>query len=268
MAGVFFVETLRRDWQQVIYWGAGLALLGFTIISVIPDVAALNRYAEMLESMPPAMLSMFGAEDAAALTTPEGFVGFGFFGYALLVLAVFGILAGLSITASEEEGGILDVVLSLPVARWRVLMERFVAYTVLAFIIIMIGLLGLVLANATTAIAIDNGRLLVGALNMLPATLLVIAFTACAATAVRLRSTAVALAAAFVIGSFFLDFIANAVSHAVTDSLSLLSFFTYYDGLKVVLNGPALANVLVLLVAIIVLMAGALWFFERRDIGI
>ena len=268
MAGVFFAETLRRDWRLAVYWGAGLALLGFVIISVIPDAAALNRYADMLESMPPFMLNMLGAEDATALTTPEGFIGFGFFGYALLVLAVFGVLAGLSITSGEEDGGVLDVVLSLPVPRWRVFAERFAAYAVLVVLIAFIGFVGLVLANATTSISIDNGRLLVGALNMIPATLLVIAFTAFVAVVLRPRSVAVGLAAGFIVVSFFLDFIASAARHVVTDALSLLSFFTYYDGQHVMLNGPVLVNVLVLLAAMGLLLAGGLWFFERRDIGL
>lgn len=267
MAGVIFIETLRRSWRQIVYWGLGLAILGYYVMAVIPDIDALQQYAALLDSMPPFLLQMFGAEDITALTTPEGFVAFGYYTYSLLVLMVYTVLAGMSITANEEDAGILDVLLSLPVPRWRVIVERFAAYTLITIGIVAVGFIGLFAGSQATALEIDTGRLLVGSINLLPPVLLLIAFAACMATVARRRSLAVMVTTVFIVASYFIDFLGNAASHALTDTLSHFSFFTYFDSQGVMVNGLNPANVALLLIVTAGLLAAALWFFERRDIG-
>lgn len=266
MPGVIFAETLRRRWRQVLYWGLGLALLGYYVLVVIPDVEALQQYATLFESMPPIVLQIFGAENAAAIMTPEGFIGFGYFTYALVVLAIYAVLAGMNISANEEEAGILDVLLSLPLPRWRLMIERFAAFAVMTVGIVALGLVGLLMGGQTTALEPDIGQLLVASINILPAVLLLIAFTACVAAFFR-RGQALTLAVVYVVASYFIDFLANAANHELTDLLSRLSFFTYYDSPTVMAEGLSIGNVAVLLAAAAVLMAAALWGFQRRDIN-
>jgi len=267
MAGVLFMETLRRSWRQILYWGLALAILGYYAMAVVPDVDALQQYAALLDTIPSFLLQMFGAEDLTALTTPEGFVAFGYYTYALLVLMVYAVLVGMSITANEEDAGILDVLLSLPIPRWRVIMERFAAYTLITIGIVAVGFIGLLAGTQATALEIDIGRLLIGSINLLPPVLMLIAFAACMATTARRRSLAVTVTTSFIIASYFIDFLGKAASHALTDTLSRFSFFTYFDSQGVMIDGLNPANVALLLIVTVVLLAAALWFFERRDIG-
>ncbi len=268
MPGVLFGETLRRGWRQMLYWGLGLGLFGFYILLVIPDVEALQEYAALLETLPPVLLQVFGAQDAAALATPEGFIGLGYFSYAVLLLAVYAIMAGLNITANEEEAGILDVLLSLPIPRWRVIVERFAAGTLIAAGVIASGFAGLWIGLQFSALQIDSGRMLAGSINLLPVTLLIMAVTTCAATLTRRRALALAVTVIFLVASYFIDFLASAISHAITAALSRLSFFTYYDSQHVMVNGLNPLSMLILLAAALMLIAAALWFFRRRDIGV
>ena len=46
MTGTVFVETLRRSWRQMIYWGLGLFIWGVYPFVMIPDQAGLDGYAE------------------------------------------------------------------------------------------------------------------------------------------------------------------------------------------------------------------------------
>jgi ABC-2 type transport system permease protein len=269
MTGVVFGSVLRHNWKSALYWGIGIALLGVYIIVVIPNVDMLNQYTSLIESMPPMLMAAFGITDAAQMATPKGFLGFGFFGYVMLVLSAYGVIAGLNITANEEDRGILDVVLSLPIPRWRVMLERFLAYALLIVVMLIIagGSMWLT-AQANSGMDFNTGRMFEGIINLLPGTLTVLAATTFVGALLRSRGAAAAAAAGFVIVSYFIDFIGNAASETAAAALRTISYFRYYEGGQIMSTGLQWGNVLVLVVAAVVLLAGGLWFFERRDIGL
>lgn len=269
MSGVIFWSTLRRSWRTSIYWAIGIALLGIYVLIAIPNVDMLKQYTELAGSMPPVLLQMFGINDVAAMATPAGFLGFAFFGYTLLILAAYGVIAGLNVTANEEDRGIMDVTLSLPIPRWRLVAERLLAYTVLVVLMLAVTYASMWLVMQTSnGLEIDPGRLFEGVANMLPSTLLVLAFTVLAGTAFRTRGLAAAVATAFVIVSYFVDFLGNVASDTAAGAVRVLSFFSYYDGGEIMNTGLVWGNVILLLVVTAVCAVGALWFFERRDISV
>jgi ABC-2 type transport system permease protein len=269
VSGVVFTNTLQRNWRSALYWGISVALLGVYVIVVLPNVDVLEQYAGLINSMPPVLLAALGITDTAQIATPEGFLAVGFFGYIMLIMAAYGVIAGLNVTANEEDRGILDVVLSLPISRWRVVIERFLAYTA-----IIIGILVLTAVLMTLAVQLnptmnfDTGKMLVGIFNLLPGSLTVLAFTTFIGTLARSRSLAAGIAAGFVALSYFIDFIGNAASSTTASALRVLSFFSYYDGGHIMSTGLQWGNVLVLLAAALVLVVGGIWCFERRDIGL
>ncbi|MEZ4672473.1 MAG: ABC transporter permease subunit [Anaerolineae bacterium] len=267
MQGVVFKETLRQNWRGMVYWGIGLALLGILILSLIGDIDALKQVAQLMETLPPALIKAMGMDDMSQLATPEGFLGGGYFGRVILIMSVFGIIGGLNITANEEDQGILDVLLSLPLPRWRLIVEKFAAYTVLTTGILAIGFLGLLFGQQATAIDVRISRLLESTFNVLPSVLLIIAFTGLAGALFRRKSTATAVSAIFVIGSYFVDFIGRAASDSFINQLRVVSFFNYYDNDGVMRDGLAWGNIGLLAVITLVLVGGAVWFFQRRDVG-
>ncbi len=266
MSGSVFFETLRRSWRGMLYWGIGIALMGVYVILVIPDVKMLQQYGGLINSMPKMLLSALGS-DAASIATPEGFLGYSFFGWIMLVLATYGVLAGLNITANEEDRGIMDVLLSLPLPRWRIVIEKFLAY---AAMVIFIALLSFVtiwyMVQQSTVFHISTARLAEGMFNLIPATLVVIAFTAFVATLVRRRSTAAAIAAVFVVASYFVDVLGRSADSA--GGLRALSFYSYYNGSEVLSKGLVWSSVIGLLIAMLILIGGATLAFERRDVGV
>lgn len=268
MSGVLLRATLRLHWRTTLYWSAGLALLGLYVIAVIPDQDALNSYVDLVASMPQPMLDAFGVAENLLLRTPEGFIQYGFATWAQLLLAVYGLLAGLQLCANEEEAGILDVLLSLPLSRRRLLLERFIAFSLLTLFIALLSALGLVLGSGSTTFALAPSALFATAFNLVPGTLLVMAFTALAAAALRRHMVATGIAIVFVIGSYFLDFIAGAISEGPLNELGRLSFYRWSSaGIAPGSFLPA-ENLALLLGVTLVLLVGALWFFERRDIGL
>ncbi len=268
MPGIIFAQTLRRNWRQAIYWGAGIALLGMYVIILVPNVDMLQQYAQLMESIPPLLIQAFGVSDVSEVATPEGFIAFGYFSYIMLVMATYGVMAGMNVTANEEDRGIMDVLLSTPVVRWRVVLEKLLAYLLIITGIVAVSFVGLWIGTlATPGLGLDAGKLLIGSLNLLPATFTVLAFTIFVGALMRSRGTALALAAIFVVGAYFIDFLGNAASETSAAALRAISFYSYYGGGDIMKTGLNWGNIAVLVAAGIVLVAAGVLLFQRRDIG-
>lgn len=266
MSGSIFFETLRRSWRAALYWALGIALMGVYVVVVIPDVKVLKQYGELIKSMPKFLLAAVGG-DAASLATPEGFFGYSFFGWIMLVLAMFGVIAGMNITANEEDRGIMDVLLSLPLPRWRIVLEKYLAYVVMVLFIALVSFVSVwALVQNSTVFTLSTARLAEGMFNLVPSTLLVIAFTALVATVVRRRNTALAISAVFVVASYFVDVIGRSADSA--GGLRALSFYSYYNGSEVLVKGLVWGSAIGLLVVAVLLIVAATAAFQRRDVGV
>lgn len=268
MNGAIFIETLKRDWRQMLYWGIGIGILGYYIVAVIPNVDTLNQYQELLASMPPVMMQAFGMKDAEVMASTEGFIAFGFLTYSMLLLLVFVVWAALNITANEEEDGILDVVLSLPIVRWRIVTEKFVAYVLLVTGIVLLSFGGLLIGMQSTSLTADLGVLFAASVNMLPGLLLVMAATTLISLIVRRKGMAMMISVSFIILSYFINFVGNAASETAAATLKVFSFFAYTDAQQVIANGFNPASFLLILGITFALFAASLWAFERRDVGL
>lgn len=267
MSGAIFFETLRSRFRTSLFWGIGMAVLAIYIQAAIPNQGALDSYAQLLEMMPEELFYAVGASDVESLTTPEGFIGFGVFAYASLFLAVYAVTAGLSITANEENNGTLDVLLSLPVKRWQVIAEKFAANVLLTILVALMLFGGIFLGGFLTEYTLDMGRMLEASLNIVPLQLLIMAATALFAALFSGRRIPMALAAVFVISSYFLDFLGSVASQSFLAEIKRLSIFNYYDGQAVVMDGLVIPNILLLLVLSVAAIAGAIVMFQRRDVA-
>ncbi len=267
MNGVVFFHTLRRFWTSALGWGLGFAFIGFYTVAVVPNVDMLEQYASILDSMPPALMQMFGLGDSAALATPGGFLGFSFYGYMMLFFSAFGVISGLNIISNDEDRGITDVLFSLPLSRWQVLLERFLAFTVITALIALLATVGILFATTTTEIAYDAGAIVVASINMIPAVMVVMAFTALVTGITRRRAISTAAAAGFVIASYFINTLGSAASESAAAVLRGLSYFNYYDGGNTLLYGLNPVNFAVMLIFSFAALAIGVLAFQRRDVG-
>ncbi|MDX2161193.1 MAG: ABC transporter permease subunit [bacterium] len=270
MNGVIFTETLRRGWRGMLWWGIGLGFLAWLNVIAVPNVESIQQIAGLLETMPPLMMQMFGVTDIQFMATPEGYLALQLFAFFPLVLAIYGGSVGMNIVANEEDRGILDMLLSAPVPRWRVLLEKALAYAVL--IVGVVALLfawvwaGLLMVPEIAA-QIDMGELAVATFGMVPQTWIVMGAAALFTGLLRSRGLALGLVAAFVVGSYFLNTLGGAVTDSILATLRPLSYFSHLDS-AAIFNGnvqwgalllPALATA----VGVGIGMIG----FQRRDVG-
>jgi len=269
MIGVVFIQSLKRGWRTMLWWAIAIGLIGALNIIAIPDVEGLQATAEAIGKMPPILLAMIGGGDVAFLATPLGYLTEQYFGIALIMFAIYGIVAGMNVTANEEDKGIMDVLLSLPIPRWQVVVEKFLAYSLLAFGVISLSTVILWLSvKITPVMVVSDAKIIEATFNILPGTLVALAFTAFIGTVVRRRSHALAIASVFVVASFVIDFLGRSASGSFVDKIRPTSFYSYYDAVGVVQHGLSWGNIAVLLAATVALVGAAIRFFRQRDLGV
>jgi len=267
MQGELFLETLRRSGRTALYWGLALAFLSFLSMSFLQDMDALKQYEELFKTLPPALLAAFGMNMSESFT-PEAFINLAVFARLALLVPIYGILAGLNISSGEEDEGIMDMVLSSPVARWRIIVERFAAFCLLIVLIALLTFAGLLLGIPFITLPMDITKLLQASLNTIPLMVFTLALTALVATLVRRRSIAIGIVAGVVVGSYFLDALGAAASETIMNSLRVFSYFRYYDSQSVMANGLNLVNLSLLLGGALLMIGGAVYRWERRDVGL
>lgn len=105
--------------------------------------------------------------DMSTFATPEGFVSLEFFSYMPLILGIFGVLMGSGLLASDEEQGMLDLIIAHPVSRTALFVGRLLAFVVATIATLAIAWLGLVLPMNWSSMDIGWGRIWLPLLSLL-----------------------------------------------------------------------------------------------------
>lgn len=268
MIASVFLETLKQTWKQMVYWGVGLAAMALLIVLMVPlfDMQAMSA---LLESFPPVILAMVGVgDDLAVFTTNEGFVALGFFGKSALIFAVYPVVMGMRISANEEDEGTSDVLLSLPISRAQVMVEKFLAYAVSVVGVVVLIYLGLYAGVILGGVELDVALLAEVTFYLIPLMVFVMAATMLIAVLARRRTMALGIVTAFVIISYMLQTIGAAAEGTVAESVGAISFLTYYNTGEILSQGfiwPHIAGFVGLSAA---MLLAALYRYEQREIAV
>jgi ABC-2 type transport system permease protein len=182
-----------------------------------------------------------------------------------LLLLVYGIGAGARAIAGEEEAGTLDLLLSHPLRRRRVLLEKLGAAVVL-----LAGLgavIFLVVTGSSAVFGLDVGTLDVAAAT-LGAVLLAATFAALAllvGAATGSRALAIGVASSLVIASYLLFGLGNLVD--VLEPVQALTPWDWYAGGDQLRNGLDWRGTVLLLGSVVVTAGAAIPLFQRRDLS-
>jgi ABC-2 type transport system permease protein len=265
MLTTVFTKTVWDHRRTIWWWLGGIALLALFIVAYYPALGDLSEFADLLESYPEAMLALFGIDPQEFLTA-SGFIHGELYSAMLpTVFLIFTIMRGAAATAGEEQDGTMDLTLSVPVSRDRVVIDKFLAMaamtSALGASLVVIFLAGNPLVDLELSvagiIAINLGlvlmSLLFGALAM-----------AIGAWSGR-RVLAAGVAAGVAVAAFFINGLA-----ALVDALEVpqkLSPFYWLLDSKPLNNGFDWAGLTLLAATTAVLLAAALWAFRCRDVA-
>lgn len=268
MRGAIFTSTLQQSIWQMLYWGIGLSAMAVLVVTMAPLFNAMD-FVGLLENMPPILIKSLGVgDDITVLGTPEGIIAFGFFGKMALLFVVYPVVMGMRVTSNEEGEGILDMVLSLPIDRRSVIIERFAAYIVTVIIIGLMITAGFVIGAGIVDIELDVTLLMIISLNLIPALVFVLALTVMMGAIIGKQRLALGIVTGFVIVSFMFQTLGGMIDGTLGDIINGLSFFTYNSPGTIIQNGVNPMSAILLFGLSIIMLGIALFQFERRDIAV
>src|SRR5260370_17716735 len=105
-----YLKTLREFRIAILGWGAGMGLLLYVVLAAVPSLVATPQARASLVSLGS---SFAWIAEPIALGTPGGYVTWKY-GLALLLMAIWPLMACSRMLRGEEERGSLDTLLSMP----------------------------------------------------------------------------------------------------------------------------------------------------------
>ena len=258
-----FLKTLRDYRIAILGWGLGLGLLMYVVVDAISSVTATPAARATLVSL---ASSFAWLAEPIRVDTPGGYATWKY-GFTILVLALWTILAGSRMLRGEEARGTMDTLLSLPRGRGRVALEKLAAmWVALLVMAVLIGLLTY-LGGAHVNADYTFGDALLFGLNLA----LVCGVFGGLALLIS-QFTQENRGAAGITGGLLALFIVVDMIHRIvpnTDWLSRLSPIYYYNLSKPLIPsyGTDPVAMLIMVALSLILSGAAIWLFVRRDIG-
>ena len=259
-----FAKTVR-DLRWPTFWVAlGMGAMTGYFALLFPTYSKIIDLNAILEKMGPAA-KLMGASFGDA-STLVGFLHIELFSMilpALIVAFAAGMASGF--TAGEESRGTIDILLSYPVSRRRIVLEKSLAI-VMGCIVAAVVVWAFAVVGAAASGSALPWDMLAAALVML--VLLGLAFGAIAlaiSAATGNRGMAIGVSIALMVVMYLVDALSN-----IVDSLGVvrpLSLFHYYMGNDPLRNGIDFANAAVLAAVAVAFLVASLVAFDRRDLA-
>jgi ABC-2 type transport system permease protein len=260
-----FLKSLREQRTAFIWWTVGIIALCVMTVSLYPSVSQSQGVTEFLKDAPEWIKSMVG--DINDFTTPAGYLnGRLFFLMAPILFLIFAISRGTAAIAGEEQAGTLDLLLSNPLPRWRVLMEKAAAMMVATLALGIAFWIGLALGTVAIGMDISYLRLADATFSCMLLGWVFGAIALSLGCASGKRGLTIGVTTALGVGAFFLYSLVPLAKSL--EGLSKFSPFYYYAEAAPLKNGLNWLHVLVLIVATLFFIALSAFLFDRRDITV
>ena len=262
-----FAKTLRDLRRGFLWWSVGLVGMSALMVSVYPTVRGNPELNKLVANYPEALKGFFGFGGELDYTSAAGYLGMELFSFMVpLLLLIAAVAAGSGAIAGEEDRGTLELLMSLPVSRPRVALEKFFALAVESVALGFVVWLSLWVGARAVGMHIAAAKLAAATAS---AVALAVAYGAIAllvGCVTGRRGLAIGLTAAAAVAAYLVNSLAPLVSSL--ESVQKLSPFYHYAVDNPLRTGLAPAHVLILVAIAAVAAAAAALAVRRRDLAL
>ena len=258
------LKTLRDKRKTFLWWAMGVSFMViwysmmFTSIEGI-DVSAINQMmeSELIQGL------LGGAYD---LTTPEGWLGAELLPLlGPLVFIVFAVSVATSTLTGEEERGTLNLLLTNPITRISVYLQKFFAMTLGILALGLVFWVGNIIGTSAANMGLSFLSLAEVTFSLVLLGMLFGTFALALGGLTGKSGIRKGVAGAVGIGSYLLNSMSEIVGSL--EPFRPVSVFHYYGGGDILKNGIDFGDAGIMLAGTVVLFAVGMYGFQRRDIG-
>lgn len=263
MNSVLLKTLYDRRWFTL-GWTLGFVGFAALMVSFYPAMHQDGALDALVENMPKAFEGLVG--NLASLKAFDTYLASQLFDIRLpLIAGIMAIILAQGLSTHEEERGELRTILSLPISRTKLLIEKWLALVIITGITVVgLGIGIYVTVPVTTGAELE----LLTFIKLAAMTWLLMVTYGTIAFAVGMisgsRSVATLVSIFVIIGSFILTTFAPAVDWL--GQYEKLSLLYYFPAVEIVQYGIAKANVLVLIGVTLVALLSAISVFRHRDV--
>jgi ABC-2 type transport system permease protein len=263
MLRTVFAKTIRDQRRALMWWALGFVGTVFMYAAFWPTIRDNARqFNDYIAKLPEAIRNLIGGDYG----TPQGYVQAEMFSLLMpVLLLVYAIGAGARAIAGEEEGGTLDLLLSAPIRRRRVLLDKFWAVVAASVLFATLAWVAIVLIGRAYGLTVSLVNLSAAVVNLF---LLGVAFGSIAlavGSATGNKGMAIGVTSGLAVATFIVKTLAPSVP--AMKPLRFLSPFYFYSNHRPLANGFDALDIGVLGVISVVSLVAALFSFERRDLS-
>lgn len=256
-------HTLRRKRGQIIGWAIGLALYGLLMVSMFDSIVGIEGFADLMAAYPKDLAAFFGG--LTAITTPKGYLDVYYFEYMPVIIGIFAVSVGAGLLVSDEEQGILDLIMSYPVSRMGLFWGRVLGYLAAVLLVLLVSWLSWVLPAQSTGMDLTWIEFLRPFLPLFAQLVLFGTMALLLSLVLPSVRTAGMLTGGLLIGNYLLMGLSN-LNQDLEAFVQYTPLYYYQSGEAIDgLEWVWLAGVLGVSVLFVLL---AWWRFQRRDIRV
>jgi len=263
-----FGETLWSRRNSLVWYSLGMALLVGITVGVYPTVReGADTFTQLMESMPQGLMSFFGSSDIAEFLEPAGFINSRVnASVGAVVLAVYAISLGTAAIAGEEDRRTMDLLLSTPTPRHRIVLERFAAMVTLVLAVAVVVLLVMVIGNPIVDLGFSVSNMLASNFGLALLALVFGSLALAVGGVTGRRGVTIGVSAGVTVATFFINGLAELVDWLEgPQKLTPFHWLQRWDPLK---DGFSLGTASLMVAVIAAFVAIAVWGFRRRDVSV
>lgn len=187
--------------------------------------------------------------------------------FFVLILAIVIAFIASTIISKEIESKTIDLLMSNPVSRTQIIVEKFIGLIPMILIVNFVTMLVVYGVSIAINESIDFLNLFIAHLYAVPYFLAVIAIALLVSTIIDEKMKSSIFMIAIIVGMFFMEYISHFAADAKDIGLvSLTHYYKPYDALK---SGTVDSNgVIVLLAVTIVSLSISIIYFDRKNIKV
>jgi ABC-2 type transport system permease protein len=253
--------------RNALWWAVGMATGVAAVVGLWPSVRGDDDIERVVEDLPASIRALIGSQEGIPLSSAPGYLQARLFSTILpVVLLAYGIGLGARVIGAAEEDGTLQLVVTAPVTRRRVAVERLAGSVLLLVGLAVVGLVTAVGLGALVGIFPDVsvGRMAVATVAVTELALLHLAVAAAVGAGTGRRGPAVGVAGAVAVGGYLVYGLA-AAAQPVEAIRTASPWWWLLDRNLLVQEPTVLALGVPAVLSIATLLVG-LALFERRDL--